>query len=77
MTELDLLRQTAKADRSVARLRELVVDLLSRGVSKESVLADLRELMLEFRAAGDEWLEDVITDTAEIVPEWPALHHSD
>ena len=72
MNALDSLRERAKAERSAAGLRDHVAELLSRGVSKDTVLDNLRTLMQEFREAGDEFLEDVIVDASEIVPDWSA-----
>ena len=70
-----VLRQSAKTARNATGLRKAVADLLSSGVSKDSMLLNLRVIRSEFREAGDEWMEDVITDTAAFVPSWTPGGH--
>jgi hypothetical protein len=58
----------------LVKLRELSIEHLETGLSRDEMLDILRALRAQYRADGNERAEDVVLDTMDFVTGWCSPH---
>ena len=71
---LSTFRDHVKSKKYALPLRAVVVDFIANGISKDSMLSDLTQLMLEFRSEGKDNDENLIADALDFLVGWCAPH---
>jgi hypothetical protein len=72
--EISVLKEALQQSSPMEKLEKIVKDLLSKGYSKESILAEFERFRAEIGTTTDEDYEDIVLDMMDFITGWCSPH---
>jgi hypothetical protein len=66
------IREAVRAGKDALYIRELIAELMSSGVDRDEIFAELTDFKNGLRSVGDERSEDLVADVMDFFVGWCA-----